>query len=158
MLKQLDHTGSDLVFESLGLFPWEALVGEMAVLGGLEVDWLGQVQLLDDDTRSHVEVSLDDVDELFAGLVGGAVGLDEQREGLRDTDGIGQLHERTACEFGANERFGDPACQVGGRSVDLGVILSGEGTTTVGTPSTVGIDDDLTSSDASVTLGTTDDE
>ncbi len=130
----------------------------MTVLGSLEVDGLGEVKLLDDDTGAQVEVVADDLDELIRGLGGGAVGVDVDREGLRDTDGVGELDESAAGEAGGNKGLGDPAADVGGGSVDLGEVLAGEGTTTVGTPATVGVDDDLSAGETGVTLGATDDE
>ena len=54
--------------------------------------------------------------------------------------------------------FGNPPGEVGSRSVDLGVILSGESTSTVGTPAAVGVDDDLTTGKTGVTLRAADDE
>lgn len=50
----------------------------MAVPRGLVVDWLDEVELLDDDTRSHVEVLSDDLDELIGGFRRCAVRLDEE--------------------------------------------------------------------------------
>ena len=41
----------------------------MAVLGGLVVDWFDEVELLDNDTRSHIEVVPDDLDQ-FIGRLG----------------------------------------------------------------------------------------
>lgn len=158
MVYRDETRSSNLVLEGLGLLPGEVLVGEVAVLGGLAVDGLGEVELLDNDTGTHVEVGVDDVDELLGALVGGAVGLDEDGEGLGDTNGVGELDKRTAGELGVNEGLGDPAGEVGSRAVDLAVVLAGEGTTTVGTPATVGVDDDLTASKTGVTLGTTNDE
>ena len=142
----------------LGLLPGEALVGEVTVLGGPAVDGVGQVEFLDDDTRSEIEVVADDLDELVGGLVRGAVGLNEDGEGLGDTNGVGELDEGTASELGVDEGLGDPSSNVGGGTVDLGVVLSGESTTTVGTPATVGVDNDLTASQTGITLRTTDDE
>lgn len=54
--------------------------------------------------------------------------------------------------------LGNPAGEVCSGTIDLAVILSGKGTTTVSTPSTVGVYDDLTASQTSVTLWATDDE
>lgn len=149
---------TNLELELLGLLPGELLVGEVTVLGGLVVDGVGKVQLLDDDTGTHVKVLLDDLNELVRGLVGGTVGLDEQGEGLSYTDSIGELDKGTAGQLGSDERLGDPARKVSGRAVDLGVVLSGESTTTVGTPAAIGVDDDLAASETGITLGTTDDE
>jgi hypothetical protein len=130
----------------------------VAVLSGLEVDRVDEVEFLDDHTGAEVEVLVDDLDELAGRLVGGAVGLDEHGEGLGDTDGVGELDECAAGELGVHERLGDPARKVGGGTVDLGVVLSGEGTTAVGSPATVGVDNDLTAGQTGVTLGSTDDE
>ena len=130
----------------------------MAVLGGLEVDGLGKVELLDNDTGAEVEVVADDLDELVRGLLRGAVGVDVDREGLGDTDGVRELDEGTAGEAGGDERLGDPAADVGSRAIDLGEVLAGEGATTVGTPAAVGVDDDLAASQTGITLGATDDE
>lgn len=130
----------------------------MAVLGGLAVDGVGEVKLLDDDTGAHVEVGVDDLDELLGALLGGAVGLNEDGERLGDTDGVRELDESTTGELGVNEGLGDPTGEVGSRAVDLAVVLAGEGTTTVGTPATVGVNDDLTASKTGVTLRTTNDE
>lgn len=148
-----------LELESLGLLPVEVLVGaEVAVLGRLQVDGPCQVELLDDDTGAHVEVLADDLDELVRGLGGGAVGVDEDGQGLSDTNGVGQLDQGTAGKAGSDQGLGDPTSQVGSGAVDLGEVLAGEGATTVGTPATVGVDNDLTAGQTGVTLGTTDDE
>jgi hypothetical protein len=149
---------SHLELEGLGLLPGEVGVGEVAVLGGLAVDGVDEVELLDNDTGAHVEVGLDDLDELTGALVGGAVGLNEDGERLGDTNGVGELDKGTAGELGVNERLGDPAGEVGSRAVDLAVVLAGEGTTTVSTPATVGVNDDLAASETGVTLRTTNDE
>ncbi len=147
-----------LELEGLGLLPGELLVGEVTVLGGLEVDGLGKVKLTDNDTGTEVKVVADDLNKLLGGLVGGTVGVDVEGEGLGDTNGVGELDKGTAGEAGGNEGLGDPAANVGSGTVDLGVILSGESTTTVGTPATVGVDDDFTASKTSITLGTANDE
>jgi|SRR5687768_14927630 hypothetical protein len=150
---------ASLELELLGLLPGEALVGtEVTVLGGLEVDGAVEVQLADNDTRAEVEVAADDLDELLGGLVGGAVGVDVDGEGLSNTNGVGELDKGATSETSVDQRLGDPASNVGSGTIDLGEILAGESTTTVGTPATVGVDDDLATSQTGVTLRATDDE
>lgn len=150
---------SRLELESLGLLPGEALVGtKVAVLGSLEVDGAVQVELANNDTRTHVEVVADDLDELLGGLLRGTVGVDVDGEGLSDTNGVGKLDQGAAGKAGVDQGLGNPAAEVGSGTVDLGEILSGESTTTVGTPTTVGVDNDLTAGQTGVTLGTTNDE
>lgn len=130
----------------------------MAVLGGLEVNGAVQAKLANNDTGAEVKVAADDLDELVGGLVRAAVGVDVDGEGLSNTNGVGELNERTAGEAGSDEGLGDPAADVGSRTVDLGKVLAGESTTTVATPATVRVDNDLTAGEAGVALGTTDDE
>jgi hypothetical protein len=143
----------------LGLLPGEALVGtEVTVLGSLEVDGAVEAQLTNDDTGTEVEVLVDDLNELVRGLVGGTVGVDVNRERLGDTNGVRELDKSTTGKTSSNQGLGDPAADIGSGTIDLGEILAGESTTTVGTPATIGINDDLTAGKTGVTLGTTDDE
>jgi len=149
----------NLELESLRLLPAEALVGaEVAVLGSLEVDGLGKVELLDNNTGTHVEVVADDLDKFIGVLLGGAVGVDVDGKRLSDTDGIRKLNKSAASKASSNERLGDPAAEVGSGTIDLRKVLAREGTTTVSTPATVRVDDDLAASETGITLGTTDDE
>lgn len=60
----------------------------MSVLSGLVVNGLGQVELLDNDTWSQIEVLVDDLDKLIAGSVGGAVCIDEDGKWLCNTNGV----------------------------------------------------------------------
>ena len=154
----LTNVATCLELELLGLLPGEGLVAEVTVLGSTVVDGVGEVELLDNDTGTEVEVLADDLDKLLGVLVGGTVVLNEERERLGDTDGVRELDETAAGETSLDQGLGDPAGEVGSGTVDLGVVLSGEGTTTVGTPTTVGVDNDLTSSKTGITLGTTNDE
>jgi hypothetical protein len=62
-----------LELESLGLLPFEALVAEVAILGGLEVDRVGEVEFLDDNTRSKIEVLENDIHQLSTASVAGAI-------------------------------------------------------------------------------------
>ena len=101
----------------------------MTVAGGLGVDGLEEVQLLDDDTGAEVEVLLDDGENLLIGLGTSAVGIDEDRGGLGNTDGVRELNEGTAGEAGSDDGLGDPASSVGSRAIDLGPVLARESST-----------------------------
>lgn len=113
---------------------------------------------LTNDSRSKVEVVSDDLDELGVRLGTGAVRVDEDGEGLGNTDGVRELDEGSLGEAGSDEGLGDPSGSVRGGSVDLGPVLSGESSTTVGSPTTVRVDDDLSAGETGVTLRATDDE
>ena len=71
----------------------------MTVLRSLEVYGLVQAQLFDDDTGPHIEVLLDDGNELFTGLLASTIVFNEDRQGLRDTNGVRQLDETPAAEL-----------------------------------------------------------
>ena len=60
-----DTTHDALVLQGLGLLPCKALICEMAILSRPAVDGFGKVELLDNHSRPHVEVLLDDLDEFF---------------------------------------------------------------------------------------------
>lgn len=130
----------------------------MTTCSRLAVDGAGEVEVLDHDTRSQVEVVLDELDEVGVAVLGGSVSLDKETDGTSDTDGVSRLDEDTACEARGNDGLGNVSVDVGSGSVDLGEVLSREGTTTVGTPTSVGVDDDLSSGQTGVTLGSTNDE
>ena len=91
----------------------------MAILGRLEVDGIRKVELLDNDTRPQIEVFLDDLHQLIRISVRCAVGLNEERKGLGNANGVRQLDKGTTSEFSGNEGFGDPASEVSSGAVDL---------------------------------------
>lgn len=85
---QADVRERHLKLEGLWLLPGEVLVGEVTVLGGGAVDWLDEVELLDNDTWTHIEVVLDDLNKLVRGLLRSTVSLDEEGSWLSDTNGV----------------------------------------------------------------------
>ena len=93
---------SSLELERFGLFPGEALVGEMTVLCRLAIDWSGEVKLLDNNTRSEVEVTLDGLYEFFGRPIRSTVGLDEHGQRLGDANSVRQLHQSPSGEFGVD--------------------------------------------------------
>lgn len=148
----------NLVLELPHLLPGVLLVGEVAVRGSLEVDGSSKVEILHKHTGSEVKVLLDDLNELGRRVLGGSVGVNEDGQRLGNTNGVGELNQGSSGKSGLDQRLGDPSGSVGGRSVDLGVVLSGESSSSVGTPSSVGVDNDLSASETGITLGTSDDE
>lgn len=79
-------------------------------------------------------------------------------EGFGNTNSVRELDECTASKTSSNEGLGDPTSGVRSRTINLREILSGESATTMGTPTTVGINDDLTPGQAGITLRSTNDE
>ena len=133
-----------LKLELLGLLPGVVGVTKVTVRSGLQVLRLLEVELLDNDTGPQVPVVSNDLYQVeIRHLLSGAVGVNVDTEGLGDSDSVRKLDESSSSETSGDERLGDPSSGVGGRSVDLGEILSGESTTSVSTPSTVSVDNDL---------------
>mmetsp|Transcript_26376 Transcript_26376/g.57789 ORF Transcript_26376/g.57789 Transcript_26376/m.57789 type:complete len:485 (+) Transcript_26376:43-1497(+) len=150
------------------IFPGEELhailfvrgTSEMAVCGSGVVFRFSKRQITGQGTRTAIEVDLDHFGNLGGGeaFLLGSVGLDEDGQRLSDTNGVRKLNTSTLGESGLDDGLGNPTARVGGRSIDLGRILSGESTSSVGTPSTVGINDDLTSGKSGISLRSSNDE
>ena len=149
-----------LKLELLGLLPEELLLvsAKVAVGGGLVVDRGSEVEGSHEHAGAQVEVVLDDLRELGVGLDAGAVGVDEDRQGLGDADGVRELDEAALAQLRGDERLRDPAGGVRARAVDLGRVLAGERATAVCAPAAVRVDDDLAPGEPGVALRPADDE
>ena len=160
----LDTLRDCLGRQSLDLLPGEdlALAAEVAVGGGglVPLTLLGglEVEVAADDTGAEVKRLLDGSEDLAVGDRSGAVGVDVDREGLGDADGVRDLEQAAAGEAGGHDRLGGLAGNVSAGAVDLGGVLSGEGAAAVGAPAAVGVDDDLAAREAGVSVGAADDE
>lgn len=142
----------------LDLLPSELLATEVSVAGGGLEDGLVETEVADDATGAEVKVLLHELHEGLLVVLGGAVSVDVDGERVGDTNGVGELDADTVAEVVGHEGLGDPAGGVGGGTVDLGAVLAGEGTASVGAPTSVGVDDDLSAGEAGVTVGSADDE
>jgi hypothetical protein len=153
---------SGLILELLGLFPCEVsiIASEVSISSGLLVDRAGELEVTDDASRAEIEVVEDDRKEIRVGLssLDSAIGINEHGEGLGDSDGIGDLDQAAASELRGNEGLSDPTNSVSGRAIDLGGVLSGESTASMGTPTSIGINDDLATSETSISVRASNDE
>mmetsp|Transcript_2033 Transcript_2033/g.4586 ORF Transcript_2033/g.4586 Transcript_2033/m.4586 type:complete len:428 (-) Transcript_2033:117-1400(-) len=132
----------------------------MAVGSSLVVLWFAKSQITGKSSWTGIKVDLDNVGNELGGesVLLSSVGLDEQTQWLGDTNGVRQLDKSTLTKSSLDDGLGHPTARVGGRSIDLGGILSRKGTSSVGSPSTVSINDNLTSGKTGITLGSTNDE
>ncbi|DAZ98358.1 TPA: hypothetical protein N0F65_000677 [Lagenidium giganteum] len=170
-----DHTGSAAGYktfawdertrlqnEVLDGLPGEVFIvaAEVAVRGGLAHDWALELQVTLEDTGAQVKVLLNDLHEVIVGeaVLHGAVRVNVDAKWVWHTNSVRKLHEGTRSEALGNDRLSDPTRGVSGRTVHLGGVLAREGTTTVGAPATIGVDDDLTASEAGITVWATNDE
>ena len=151
-----------LKLEFLDLLPSEVRVfaSKVTVGGGLAENWALELEVTLDASGAEVEVLGDDIGELSIGhaLLDSSVGVNKDGERVRNTNGVRKLNKGSSAELGSNEGLGDPTSGVGGRTVDLGGVLSGESSTSVGSPSTVGVNDDLTSSKTSISVRSSNNE
>ena len=97
---------------------------------------------------------------LELGLVdlAGAVQVDIDRQRLGDADGVGELDRAAVGEAGRDDVLGEIARRIGGRAVDLGRVLAGEGAAAVRGRAAIGVDDDLAAGQAGVAVRAADDE
>ena len=146
--------------DAVGALPGEVVVGaaEVPVGGGLLEDRSPQVEVADDRARAQVEGIADDPDQLGAGKLPGAEGLDHQRHRVGDADRVCDLDLAPIGEAGRDHVLGHVAGGVGARPVHLGGILAGEAATTVASGAAVGVDDHLAPGQTAVPLGAADHE
>lgn len=139
-----------------GLFPGEVGVvsAKVAVFRRLLVDRAFKVQLFDNVTGAEVEIRRNDLLDLLVGAVNRrSVGIDVDRQRVRKADSVRNLHKHAVGELVRHDRFGDEAGVVSSGAIDLGWVLAGEGTTSVGAPSTIGIHNNLAASKTGISSG-----
>jgi hypothetical protein len=61
-------------------------------------------------------------------------------------------------EAGVNQRLGDPSSGISGGTIDLSGVLAREGASSVGSPPSVGVDDDLATSETGITVRSSNNE
>ena len=147
----------------IGLLPGEAAIlvrraAEMTVGGGAPVDRPVELEGAADVGRRQAEQLRQDLLELLFFHLAGAVGVDQNRHRIGDTDRVGDLDRAALGNAGGHHVLGEIARSVGCRAVDLGRVLAGEGAAAVRRVTAVGVDDDLAPGEAAVAVGTADDE
>src|SRR5688572_23276518 len=94
--------------------------------------------------------------KLLVGELAGALGGHHDAGRLRDPDGVRNLYQALRGETRCDDVLRDVARRIGGRTVDLGRILSGERAAPVRRRAAVGVDDDLAAGETAVALGAAD--
>ena len=84
----------------------------------------------------------------------GPVGVHIDRKRLGDADGIAQLDGAAFGQLGGNDVLGQIAGGIGGRTVDLGGVLTGKGSPAMRRGAAIGIDDNLAAGQAGIAVGT----
>ncbi|URD93393.1 hypothetical protein MUK42_32538 [Musa troglodytarum] len=117
-----------------------------------------QVKVNGDHPRPEIKVLLHYLQNLLVGDFAGAVSVDKDRKGFRNTDGVRDLDDAAACKSIGHDALSCLPGDVGTAAVDLGWILAGEGTATMGSPATVGVDNDLAAGKPSIAMRSANDE
>lgn len=154
---------SDIKFEvSLGVLPGESrlvfrVVSEMAESRGLLIDRSSKVELLDDVSRSEVEVFTNNTSEVLIifTVLDGAVRVNPDGERVGKSNSVRNLDADSVAETSIDKRLSSETSIVSSRSIDLGGIFSRVSTSTMRAPATVRIDNNLSSSESSIGSGTT---
>jgi hypothetical protein len=108
-----------------------------------------------DAARGQAAQRLDLADRGFErGVIdrAGAVGVDIERQRLRDADRVGKLDRAALGEARRDDVLREIAGDVGRRAVDLGRILAGKRAAAVRGSAAIGIDDDLAAGEARVAV------
>mmetsp|Transcript_76468 Transcript_76468/g.145523 ORF Transcript_76468/g.145523 Transcript_76468/m.145523 type:complete len:214 (+) Transcript_76468:74-715(+) len=133
---------------------------KVAVGSSLLVLWLPEGQNYCNGTRAAIKLHFDDVGDVICCELAllGAVSLHKKGQGLGNANGIRELHKRTLAKTTFDDRLSHQAADIGCRTVNFCRILAAECATTMCTPSAICVDDDLTAGEASITLGSSNDE
>src|SRR5690606_438599 len=134
------------------------IAAEMAVGGGRLVHRMQQVEHGGDRVGAQVEVLAHQGDDLVVAELAGTEGVDRYRGRQRHANGVGDLDLAAIGQAGGDDVLRHVAPGVGGRAVDLGRVLAGEGAAAVTGHTAVGVDDDLASGQAAVAHRAADDE
>merc|ERR1711933_633560 len=149
-----------LPLEKLDSFVGVWLTSEMAVGRGLLVLWLAESQRLSDGARTTVESDLDHIGDVISTqcTLLCAISLNEKGQRLCNTNGIRELYQSSLAQAALHDRFGHLSADVSSRSVNFGGILARKCASSMSSPTSIRVNDDLTACQPSVTLWTTDDE
>src|SRR5690606_17204589 len=102
--------------------------------------------------RAQVEVFAYQQGDLVVGHNTCAIGVDGDVDGLGHPNGVADLHLALGGQTGRHNILGHITGGIRSRAVDLGRILAREGTPAVRAGTTVGIDNDLATGKATITL------
>mmetsp|Transcript_17676 Transcript_17676/g.38620 ORF Transcript_17676/g.38620 Transcript_17676/m.38620 type:complete len:388 (-) Transcript_17676:221-1384(-) len=151
-----------LQLEFFGLFPGKVgiLPSKVSVGGRLAEDRTAEVQIANDASGPQIEILFHNGHQIGVRPTGGHrfVGVYKDREGPVDSNGVGQLNQNPLAESSGHQGFSDPATRVCRGSVDLGGVLSRKGPAPVSSPASVGVDNDFSTGQAGVSVGSSNDE
>ncbi len=126
------------------------LAAEVPVRGRLRKDRPPQLEVLQDGTRTQVEMLADELLEPIDGNARGVERLHRDRDRMCDSDRVRDVDFASIREPRRDQVLRHVACRIGRRAIDLGRILAGERSAPMTRRATVGVDDDLATRQPSV--------
>merc|ERR1712228_1130207 len=152
----------------LGILPLEKLdaifgvrlAPEMTVCRCLLVLRLTQCERHRDRARPAIELDFDDVRDVVRRELTtlSTIGLDEERQWLRDTDRVRKLHKRPLAQTTLHDRLGHLPADVCRGSIHLRRILPREDASAMRTPAAIGVDYYLAAREPCIALRAANDE
>ena len=136
------------------------LAAHVTISGRFEIHRLAKFQRALDGLRPQVEQAIYATCNLAVGHIHmtATIGIHKDIDGASHTDGVAHLHEHLVGNAGSHHVLGDVASCIGCRTVHLRRVFAREGTASVSTLASVGIDNDLTARQSRVTVRSADDE
>src|SRR6185369_10241241 len=121
--------------------PAEAFVlaSKVSIGGGLLVDRLPEIEVLDDPGRPEIEVLADQLLDARVGNAARAVRVHHHRDRLLHADGVGHLHGAALGQPRAHHVLRDPARGVGAGAVHLRGVLPAEAAAAVSAESAIAV-------------------
>ena len=133
-------------------------MAEVAVVSGFRVNGTTEAEMPNDLGRAEIEGLVYGFLDSFEANFFSIEGIEADGDGMGMANGVGELNFHAIGEAGGDNVLGNISTHVGGASVDFGGVFSTEGAAPVTTRPAVGIDDDFTTGETTIALGSPDDE
>ena len=139
------------------MLPWKVNIctAKVTISSSLFVDRTAKIKHLDDTSRTKVKILTNDLNKLGLRKLTSSESIHTDRCRMCNTDRIGKLDLTLVSKTCCNNILSNVTSCISCRTVYLCAVLTGESTAAVTSCSTVGINDDLTSCQATVTVRST---
>ena len=147
-------------FDLVGLFPGNAEVfpSDVAIGGELAVDGTAQLEVADYRGGAQVKHLFNRTFNCLVVVASGTKSIHHDRHRMGDADGVGELNLTFGGKSSGNHVFRDVTRGISRAAVNLGRILARKGAAAMARIAAIGIDNDLSASQAAVTLWAADDK
>ena len=130
----------------------------MTISSSLLVDRTQQIQLTDNAGRAQGEVFANQLSNLVFADFASAEGFNQNGNRMCYADSVCQLDFAFICQTCGNDIFSNVTCSISSTAVNLRGVLAAESTAAMTSHAAIGINDDFTAGQTSITLRTADNE